>query len=261
MSFRKFINSIAETEGHPRMATVAETTLQKILSNARIKPFQVSYYCERQIRHSPVLVGLCQFAGVFGGEVVFFVGFEAVGIPAEAEGFVEEPFVSLGIGFVARVVGFVTAAGQFIAISKIHVLADHADHPDDAGQVIQVFVGDEDVTDFFPWDVGIFQLAEDAVAAASVHKEIFAFVIEDKAGVVVTGDHGIAGSENSKFHSTVCPFIIRVTIQQPLSRYVLAQISQNPEGRGAEPLKILGRRVKKQRLRILRKTHCCHGAF
>ena len=48
MSFRKFINSIAETEGHPRMATVAETTLRKILSNARIKPFQVSYYCERR---------------------------------------------------------------------------------------------------------------------------------------------------------------------------------------------------------------------
>ena len=47
-SFRKFINSIAEAEGHPRMATVAETTLRKILSNARIKPFQVSYYCERR---------------------------------------------------------------------------------------------------------------------------------------------------------------------------------------------------------------------
>ena len=37
MSFRKFINSIAEAEGHPRMATVAETTLRKILRNARIK--------------------------------------------------------------------------------------------------------------------------------------------------------------------------------------------------------------------------------
>ena len=30
------------------MATVAETTLRKILSNARIKPFQMSYYCERR---------------------------------------------------------------------------------------------------------------------------------------------------------------------------------------------------------------------
>ena len=48
MSFRKFINSIAEAEDHPRMATVAETTLRKILSSARIKPFQVSYYCERR---------------------------------------------------------------------------------------------------------------------------------------------------------------------------------------------------------------------
>lgn len=48
MSFRKFINSIAQEEGHPRMATVAETTLRKILGNARIKPFQVSYYCERR---------------------------------------------------------------------------------------------------------------------------------------------------------------------------------------------------------------------
>ena len=48
MSFRKFINSIAEAEGHLRRATVAETTLRKILSNARIKPFQVSYYCERR---------------------------------------------------------------------------------------------------------------------------------------------------------------------------------------------------------------------
>ena len=48
MSFRKFINSIAREEGHPRMETVAETTLRRILGNARIKPFQVSYYCERR---------------------------------------------------------------------------------------------------------------------------------------------------------------------------------------------------------------------
>lgn len=48
MSFRKFINSIAEEQGHPRMATVAETTLRKILINARIKLFRVSYYCKSQ---------------------------------------------------------------------------------------------------------------------------------------------------------------------------------------------------------------------
>lgn len=48
MSFTRYINSVAEAEGHSRMATVAETTLRKILQNARIKPFQVSYYCERR---------------------------------------------------------------------------------------------------------------------------------------------------------------------------------------------------------------------
>lgn len=47
-SFRRFIHSIAQAEGHPRMATVSETTLRKILHDARIKPFQVSYYCEKR---------------------------------------------------------------------------------------------------------------------------------------------------------------------------------------------------------------------
>ena len=47
-SFTRFINSIAEQEGHPRMAFVTETTLRKILSNAKIRPFKVSYYCERR---------------------------------------------------------------------------------------------------------------------------------------------------------------------------------------------------------------------
>ena len=47
-SFTRFINSIAEQEGHPRMATVTETTLRKILANAKIRPFKVSYYCERR---------------------------------------------------------------------------------------------------------------------------------------------------------------------------------------------------------------------
>ena len=47
-SFTRFINSIAEQEGHPRMATVTETTLRKILANVKIRPFKVSYYCEKR---------------------------------------------------------------------------------------------------------------------------------------------------------------------------------------------------------------------
>lgn len=47
-SFTRFINSIAEQEGHPRMTTVTETTLRRILANAKIRPFKVSYYCEKR---------------------------------------------------------------------------------------------------------------------------------------------------------------------------------------------------------------------
>lgn len=47
-SFTRFIHSVAEKEGHQRMATVAETTLRKILANAKIRPFKISYYCEKR---------------------------------------------------------------------------------------------------------------------------------------------------------------------------------------------------------------------
>ena len=47
-SFTRFIHSIAGKEGHPRMANVAETTLRKILANAKLRPFKVSYYCEKR---------------------------------------------------------------------------------------------------------------------------------------------------------------------------------------------------------------------
>lgn len=47
-SFTRFIHSIAEEEDHPRMATVSESTLRKILKKAKMKPFKVTYYCEKR---------------------------------------------------------------------------------------------------------------------------------------------------------------------------------------------------------------------
>lgn len=47
-SFTRFIHSIAEEEGHPRMATVSESTLRKILRSAKVKPFKITYYCEKR---------------------------------------------------------------------------------------------------------------------------------------------------------------------------------------------------------------------
>lgn len=47
-SFTRFIHSIAEAEGHPRMANVSESALRVILRNAKLRPFKVSYYCEKR---------------------------------------------------------------------------------------------------------------------------------------------------------------------------------------------------------------------
>lgn len=47
-SFTRFIHSVAEREGHPRMADVAESTLRTILKNAKLRPFKVTYYCEKR---------------------------------------------------------------------------------------------------------------------------------------------------------------------------------------------------------------------
>lgn len=46
--FTHFINSIADKEGHPRMATVTESTLRKIMANAKMRPLMATYYCERR---------------------------------------------------------------------------------------------------------------------------------------------------------------------------------------------------------------------
>lgn len=47
-SFTRFIQSIAVEEGHPRLEHVSEFSLRKILANAKIRPFKVTYYCERR---------------------------------------------------------------------------------------------------------------------------------------------------------------------------------------------------------------------
>lgn len=47
-SFTRFIRAVAVEEGHPRLEHVSESSLRKILANAKIRPFKVSYYCERR---------------------------------------------------------------------------------------------------------------------------------------------------------------------------------------------------------------------
>lgn len=47
-SFTRFIRSIAVDEGHPRLEKVSESTLRRILNNAKVRPFKVTYYCEKR---------------------------------------------------------------------------------------------------------------------------------------------------------------------------------------------------------------------
>jgi len=44
----KHINKVAEKAGFPRLSTITESGVYKILDKADIKPFRIQYYCERR---------------------------------------------------------------------------------------------------------------------------------------------------------------------------------------------------------------------
>lgn len=47
-SLTRYINSVAEAEGHPRMAAVSVSSIRKILREAQLNPHKVTYYCEKR---------------------------------------------------------------------------------------------------------------------------------------------------------------------------------------------------------------------
>lgn len=47
-SLTKYINSVAEEQGFPRMATASESTIRKILREVKINPHKITYYCEKR---------------------------------------------------------------------------------------------------------------------------------------------------------------------------------------------------------------------
>ena len=47
-SLTKYIHSIAEAQGHPRMATASISSIRKILREAQLNPHKVTYYCEKR---------------------------------------------------------------------------------------------------------------------------------------------------------------------------------------------------------------------
>ncbi len=47
-SLTRYINSVAEKEGYPRMATASVSSIRKILGEARLNPHKITYYCEKR---------------------------------------------------------------------------------------------------------------------------------------------------------------------------------------------------------------------
>lgn len=47
-SLTKYINSVAEEEGYPRMATASVSTIRKILRESQLNPHKITYYCEKR---------------------------------------------------------------------------------------------------------------------------------------------------------------------------------------------------------------------
>ena len=84
-SFAAYVREVAEAQGHPRMSRVSETTLRKIMDEAKVRPFALTYYCERrdpefEAKKHDVLVVYKQLELCFDG------GGELVAEPTDAGG-------------------------------------------------------------------------------------------------------------------------------------------------------------------------------
>lgn len=47
-SLTKYVNSVAEKEGYPRLATASTSSIRKILREAQLNPHKITYYCEKR---------------------------------------------------------------------------------------------------------------------------------------------------------------------------------------------------------------------
>ncbi len=128
-----------------------------------------------------------------------------------------------------------------------HILADQAHHPGDAEDVVDVLVGDENGAQVPPVDVGLLQAAQEGIASAAVHQQVLLAAAEDKAGVIASGDHGIARAQHDKFHRS-CPFCVIANIITRMGGWGNKKIATGgriaiDDGRGRPPpLRIVSRK-------------------
>lgn len=93
------------------------------------------------------------------------------------------------------------------------LLQKEADDPQHTYDMVGVGMGDKDVMDEGNGDVRIFQLPQDAVAAAGVDEEGCLIVVKEKARVVATCHKGVACAEDGdlRFHDAkiTCFFVVK----------------------------------------------------
>jgi hypothetical protein len=78
----------------------------------------------------------------------------------------------------------------------IHELTDHPNHPDDAHQMIYMFMRHKDMAHIHPVISGMLQLMQDRTAASAIHHKILPVILDNKASVVTLRNKGIARSQH-----------------------------------------------------------------
>ena len=60
----------------------------------------------------------------------------------------------------------------FFVFAFCHILGNDTDHPDNAQKMIDVLVGDEDIFNIMPVDLGFFQTGKDFASSTTVYQKM-----------------------------------------------------------------------------------------
>jgi hypothetical protein len=93
----------------------------------------------------------------------------------------------------------------------IHELADHPDHPDDAHQMIHVFMSHKNMAHFHPIISGMLQLMKDRTATSAIHQEILPVIFNQSVlsppflqPLRIRHKTNICSLQTPKYHVLLC---------------------------------------------------------
>ena len=88
-----------------------------------------------------------------------------------------------------------------LVLAAGHSLTEHAQHPHDAKQVVDVLMRDENLAHVLPAQARMLKLGEQGIPSPAVHKQVFAIVVQHKAGVIALCDLRVASSQKRDLHT------------------------------------------------------------